>query len=88
MQPRDKMKNVVFGEGPPDARIMLVGQNPVREEAKQGRPFVGKSGKFLNEILEKYSIDRDRLYITSVVKRQRPVTGNQQLLKSNSGRHI
>jgi uracil-DNA glycosylase family 4 len=62
----------VFGEGPGDAAVMLVGQNPGREEAKQGRPFVGRSGKYLDTVLKKNGIDRNRLYITSVVKETTP----------------
>ncbi|MBI4302782.1 MAG: uracil-DNA glycosylase [Chloroflexi bacterium] len=58
----------VFGEGPRDARIMLIGQNPGAEEARQGRPFVGRAGKFLDDVLSKTKLKRDRLYITNVVK--------------------
>lgn len=66
------MGNVVPGEGPSSARIMLVGQNPGCEEVKQGRPFVGRSGRYLNEVLKKYGIDRSKLFITSVVKEATP----------------
>jgi uracil-DNA glycosylase len=62
----------VLGEGPPDARIMLIGQNPGREEAKQGKPFVGRAGRYLNSVLAKNRIDRKKLYITSVVKQTTP----------------
>jgi DNA polymerase len=58
----------VPGEGPFNAKIMLIGQGPGREEDKQGRPFVGKAGKFLNELLEKNGIDRKKVFITSCVK--------------------
>ncbi len=57
-----------FGEGPEDARVMLIGQNPGKEEVKQGRPFVGRSGKYLDRALEKTGIDRSGLYITGAVK--------------------
>jgi DNA polymerase len=66
------MGTVVAGEGPSDARVMLIGQNPGGEEAKQGRPFVGKSGKYLDTVLRKSNIDRSKLYITSVVKETTP----------------
>lgn len=69
-------REIVFGEGPPDAVIMLIGQNPGKEEAKQKKPFVGKSGKYLNSVLLKNSIDRGNLYITSVVKQ--PTLGNRK----------
>jgi uracil-DNA glycosylase family 4 len=59
-------------EGPRKARIMLIGQNPGAEEAKQGRPFAGRSGRYLNSVLAKYGIERSRLYITAVVKERTP----------------
>lgn len=65
-----------FGEGPEDAEIMLVGQNPGKEEVKQGRPFVGRSGQYLNEVLNKNDIDRSKLYLTGVVKE--PTPGNRK----------
>jgi uracil-DNA glycosylase family 4 len=65
-------KNAVPGEGPSNARIMLVGQNPGAEEDKTGRPFVGRSGKFLNAVLNKNGLDRGALFITSVVKHKSP----------------
>ncbi len=66
------MATIVAGEGPENAEIMLVGQNPGREEAKQGRPFVGKSGKYLDVVLRRNNLDRGKLYITSVVKETTP----------------
>lgn len=51
-----------------NATVMLIGQNPGSEENKQGRPFVGRSGKYLNEVLIKAGLKRENLYITSVVK--------------------
>ena len=69
----DKLiREIVLGEGPSHAEIMLVGQNPGREEVKQGKPFVGRSGKYLNTVLIKNNIDRSKLYITSVVKQSTP----------------
>lgn len=62
----------VFGEGPREAVIMLIGQNPGREEIKQGRPFVGRSGKFLNMILKENGLERNKLYVTGVVKEPTP----------------
>jgi uracil-DNA glycosylase len=70
------LSEVVAGGGPKDAQIMLIGQNPGREEAKQGRPFVGMSGKYLEIVLRKNGLDRGKLYITSVVKETTP--GNRK----------
>jgi uracil-DNA glycosylase family 4 len=58
----------VIGEGPMNAAVMLIGQNPGSEENKQGRPFVGRSGKYLNEVLLKVGLKREELFITGVVK--------------------
>jgi probable DNA metabolism protein len=58
----------VFGEGPENAQIMLVGEQPGDEEDKVGKPFVGPAGQVLNEAMEKAEIDRRRLYLTNAVK--------------------
>ena len=65
-------ENAVPGEGPDDAKVMLVGQNPGEVEDKTGKPFVGRAGKFLNLILDKNDIERERLFITNVVKHKTP----------------
>jgi DNA polymerase len=64
--------NVVPGEGPHDAQVMLVGQNPGEEEDKIGRPFVGRAGTFLNKILLKNNIKRETLFVTNIVKHKTP----------------
>ncbi|MGE5260349.1 MAG: UdgX family uracil-DNA binding protein [Actinomycetota bacterium] len=58
----------VFGEGPADARMMLVGEQPGDQEDLTGRPFVGPAGKVLDAALEAADIDRARVYITNAVK--------------------
>lgn len=58
----------VFGEGPPDAKIMLIGLGPGYYEDREGRPFVGAAGKFLNKLLESAGLKREEVYITNVVK--------------------
>lgn len=71
----DRVKNKVFpviGEGSHFATIMIVGEAPGANEAKQGRPFVGASGKFLNELLESVGIKREDVYITNIVKDRPP----------------
>jgi uracil-DNA glycosylase len=62
----------VPGEGPADARIMLVGEAPGFNEDKQGRPFVGAAGKFLEELLGEAGLRRADVYITNVVKHRPP----------------
>jgi DNA polymerase len=67
-----KSETPLYAEGPTDAKIMLIGQNPGREEVKTGRPFVGRSGKYLDKVLKKHGLDRNQLYITPVVKEPTP----------------
>ena len=58
----------VFGEGPLDASIMLVGEQPGDQEDLAGRPFVGPAGQLLDDALEKAGIDRSTVYVTNAVK--------------------
>ena len=68
----------VPGEGPTHAEIMLIGEGPGASEDKQGRPFVGASGKFLNQLLEQAGVTRTDVFITNVVKCRPP--GNRDPL--------
>jgi uracil-DNA glycosylase len=58
----------VFGEGPPDARIVMVGEQPGDQEDLQGKPFVGPAGKVLDRAMEEAGIDRSTVYVTNAVK--------------------
>jgi len=58
----------VFGEGSPDAPLMLVGEQPGDREDLVGRPFVGPAGAMLDKALEDAGIDRDTVFVTNVVK--------------------
>jgi len=58
----------VFGEGPDDARLMLIGETPGDREDLQGRPFVGPAGRLLDKCLGEVGIERTRVYVTNVVK--------------------
>ena len=64
--------NPVPGEGDPEADIMFVGEAPGAEEDRQGRPFVGASGKFLAEMLESIGMAREDVFITNIVKYRPP----------------
>ena len=64
--------NAVPGEGPEDADIMFIGEGPGFHEDRQGRPFVGAAGNYLNELLEKIGMNRQDVYITNVVKCRPP----------------
>src|SRR5215211_9416920 len=62
----------VPGEGPTHAEIMFIGEGPGANEDKQGRPFVGASGKFLDELLAQAGVTRADVFITNVVKCRPP----------------
>lgn len=67
---------LVFGEGDPQARLMLVGEAPGEDEDLNGRPFVGRAGMLLDRILEAVGIERDEIYITNIVKFRPPGNRN------------
>lgn len=58
----------VVGEGDPDAKIMFIGEAPGKEEAKTGRPFIGRSGKLLRSMIREVGLKEEGVYITSPVK--------------------
>jgi len=65
-------KHGVPGEGPLNAKVMLVGQNPGADEDETGRPFVGRAGKFLTKVLDENGIKREDVFITNIVKHISP----------------
>jgi len=62
----------VFGNGNEKATIVFIGEAPGKEEDKEGRPFIGRSGKFLNEMLKMIGMKREDVYITNTVKYRPP----------------
>ncbi len=62
----------VPGEGPRDARLVVVGEGPGKTEDETGRPFVGRAGELLNDILKAIDLPRDRVFICNVVKCRPP----------------
>ncbi len=58
----------VFGEGPSDARVVFVGEQPGEEEDNTGKPFIGPAGKLFDQALTEAGIDRKTVYITNAVK--------------------
>jgi uracil-DNA glycosylase family 4 len=65
-------KHMVFGDGSPDAELVLIGEAPGKNEDEQGKPFVGAAGKFLNEMLDMIGLKREDIYITNIVKYRPP----------------
>jgi DNA polymerase len=68
--------NTVFADGNPEARLMFVGEAPGADEDRQGKPFVGLSGKLLDRMLQAIGYDRTSAYITNILFWRPP--GNRQ----------
>jgi uracil-DNA glycosylase family protein len=79
----------VFGEGQRTSRVMLIGEQPGNDEDLQGKPFVGPSGRLLDEALAAAGIDRDDAYVTNVVKHFKwTPQGKRRLHKTPGAREI
>ena len=63
-----RRKNIVFGEGDPEAKLMFIGEAPGYDEDIQGRPFVGKAGELLNKMITAMQFTREEVYIANVIK--------------------
>ena len=59
--------NMVFSDGNPKSKIMLIGEAPGHDEDIQGKPFVGRSGKLLDKMLEAIELNREKVYIANIV---------------------
>ncbi len=68
--------NVVFGDGSEDAKLVFVGEAPGSDEDRQGKPFVGRSGQKLTQIIEAMGLSRSDVYITNVLKCRPPGNRN------------
>ena len=68
----DTRKNVVFGEGSSKARLLFIGEAPGEEEDLQGRPFVGRAGKLLDQMIDRIGLRRKEVYICNVLKCRPP----------------
>lgn len=64
----NKVGKAVPGEGNPDASVMFVGEAPGKTESVTGRPFVGRSGKLLRELILEAGLDEEEVFITSALK--------------------
>ncbi len=69
---REGATQVVPGDGDPSAKIMFIGEGPGAREDKLGKPFVGASGKFLDQMLSSIDLDREKVYIANMVKCRPP----------------
>jgi DNA polymerase len=79
----------VFGEGPSDARLMLVGEQPGDQEDQEGRPFVGPAGQLLDRAIAEAELTRSDVYVTNVVKHfKHQPRGKRRLHKKPDSREI
>lgn len=69
---KEQATQLVFGDGNPDSEVVFIGEAPGKNEDLQGKPFVGASGKFLNEMLAMIGLKREDIYITNIVKYRPP----------------
>lgn len=72
----ERRKNIVFGAGNPNARLVFVGEGPGHEEDKRGEPFVGAAGRLLTKIIEAMSFTREQVYICNIIKCRPPGNRN------------
>ena len=80
----EQATNLVPGDGDPDADVVIVGEAPGASEDKQGRPFVGRAGRLLDDLLADAGLDRADVFVTNVVKARPP--GNRDP-KADEVRH-
>ena len=68
--------NTVFGEGNESAKILFIGEAPGKDEDKEGKPFVGRAGKLLTEIISSIDLTRRDIYIANTIKCRPPNNRN------------
>lgn len=86
-------RSLVFADGNPKARVMLIGEAPGAEEDRQGLPFVGRSGKLLDKMLAAIGHNRESAYITNILPwrpsgNRNPTTREVELLRPFIERHV
>jgi len=70
--------HIVFGEGDPHADLVFVGEAPGGDEDRQGRPFVGRAGKLLSDIIKAMGLTREQVYICNILKCRPPQNRNPE----------
>jgi DNA polymerase len=71
-------KNIVFGSGSPNAKLMFVGEAPGADEDIQGQPFVGRAGQLLTKMIQAMGLSREEVYIANIIKCRPPENRNPQ----------
>jgi DNA polymerase len=75
---------IVFGEGDANARLMFVGEGPGADEDMQGRPFVGRAGQLLNNMITAMGLAREQVYIANIVKCRPPQNRTPEPVEANT----
>ena len=70
---KNSAQQIVFSDGNPDAKIMIIGEGPGANEDKEGKPFVGRAGKLLDKMLQAIKLSRNNVYISNVVNFRPPL---------------
>jgi len=78
---RDTAKNLVFGKGNPDAKIMFIGEAPGEKEDEEGIPFVGSAGKELDKLLNSIGLNINDVYIANILKYRPPENRNPNVIE-------
>ena len=73
---KKKSTNIVFSDGNPNAKIMIIGEGPGANEDMEGVPFIGRTGELLDKMLLSINLDRENVYITNVVNYRPPENRN------------
>ncbi len=76
-------RTIVFGEGDANARLMFVGEGPGADEDTSGRPFVGKAGQLLNNMIQAMGLQREQVYIANIVKCRPPNNRTPEPVEAN-----
>jgi DNA polymerase len=77
-------RNIVFGDGDPNARLMFVGEGPGADEDTSGIPFVGKAGQLLNNMIAAMGLRREQVYIANIVKCRPPANRTPEPVEANT----
>ena len=69
---KESASNLVFSDGNPESKVMIIGEGPGANEDKEGLPFVGRAGQLLDKMLNAINLNREKVYITNVVNYRPP----------------
>ena len=77
-------RNIVFGEGDPNATLMFIGEGPGADEDETGKPFIGKSGQLLGNMIQAMGLTREQVYIANIVKCRPPANRAPEYIEATT----